>query len=135
MTLFLDETDVAGHLSMERLIDVMRAALADFSAGKVQQPVRTMVARDKAPSLVEMLELRGFADMTLDQHFAAWSMIEFLQDAHPGFLGKLFWAVKGLKNEQGFPAGDRVGEAHRAAFEEELAKTWPMGSPDASPDS
>ncbi len=41
--LFLDEDDVREMLRMEELIPAMERALADLSAGKVVQPVRTMM--------------------------------------------------------------------------------------------
>jgi ornithine cyclodeaminase/alanine dehydrogenase-like protein (mu-crystallin family) len=40
--LFLDERDVRARLSMPKLIDAMELALVEFSAGKVQQPVRSV---------------------------------------------------------------------------------------------
>lgn len=39
--LFLDEHEVRGRLSLPELIDAMQSALVEFSAGKVQQPVRS----------------------------------------------------------------------------------------------
>jgi alanine dehydrogenase len=39
----LDETAVSRLLSMEEVIPAMERALADFSSGKVEQPVRTIV--------------------------------------------------------------------------------------------
>ena len=39
---FLDEGDVRARLNMPELIDAMERALAEFSAGKIQQPVRTL---------------------------------------------------------------------------------------------
>jgi thiomorpholine-carboxylate dehydrogenase len=44
MVLNLDEAAVARHLNYEKLIPVMERALAEFSAGKVQQPVREIIA-------------------------------------------------------------------------------------------
>ena len=41
---FFDETDVRARLSMSDLIEVMEQALVEFSAGRVQQPVRTVFA-------------------------------------------------------------------------------------------
>ena len=40
---FLDEHDVRARLRMPDLIDAMQQALVEFSAGRVQQPVRTML--------------------------------------------------------------------------------------------
>jgi ornithine cyclodeaminase/alanine dehydrogenase-like protein (mu-crystallin family) len=41
--LFLNEEQVRMHLSMEELIPAMERALIDFSAGKVTQPVRSVI--------------------------------------------------------------------------------------------
>src|SRR6266704_5446900 len=44
--LFLDEEQVRKHLRMEELIPAMEKALIDFSAGKVTQPVRSVINVD-----------------------------------------------------------------------------------------
>ena len=44
--LFLDEEQVRQHLRMEELIPAMEKALIDFSAGKVTQPVRSVIKVD-----------------------------------------------------------------------------------------
>jgi len=44
--LFLDEEQVRQHLHMADLIPAMEKALIDFSAGKVTQPVRSIIAVD-----------------------------------------------------------------------------------------
>src|SRR5438552_16243498 len=41
--LFLDEEQVRGHRRMADLIPAMERALIDFSAGKVTQPVRSVI--------------------------------------------------------------------------------------------
>lgn len=41
--LFLDESEVADNLDMQTLIDTMRQAMMDFSAGDVVQPMRQMI--------------------------------------------------------------------------------------------
>src|ERR1041385_2478874 len=43
---FLDEEQVRQHLRMEELIPSMEKALIDFSAGKVIQPVRSIIPVD-----------------------------------------------------------------------------------------
>src|SRR5216117_4337177 len=44
--LFLDEEQVRKHLRMEELIPAMEKALIDFSAGRVTQPVRSVINVD-----------------------------------------------------------------------------------------
>jgi ornithine cyclodeaminase/alanine dehydrogenase-like protein (mu-crystallin family) len=46
MTLYLDEAQVRQHLRMADLIPAMEKALIQFSAGKVTQPVRSVIAVD-----------------------------------------------------------------------------------------
>src|SRR5437588_3973109 len=46
MALHLDEEQVRKHLRMEELIPAMEKALIDVSAGKVTQPVRSVIAVD-----------------------------------------------------------------------------------------
>jgi ornithine cyclodeaminase/alanine dehydrogenase-like protein (mu-crystallin family) len=46
--LYLDEEQVRKHLRMEELIPVMEKALIDFSAGKVTQPMRSVITVDVA---------------------------------------------------------------------------------------
>jgi len=48
MTLHLDEEQVRKHLHMTDLIPAMEKALIDFSAGKVTQPVRSVIKVDVA---------------------------------------------------------------------------------------
>jgi len=43
MAIWLSEADVRAVLSMRDLIDVMESAVTAFSAGRVKQPVRTVI--------------------------------------------------------------------------------------------
>src|ERR1700756_2706755 len=65
MPLFLDEEQVREQLRMSDLIPAMKQALTDFSAGKVTQPVRSIIAVDPPggfmgimPALAEGLGLK-----------------------------------------------------------------------------
>jgi thiomorpholine-carboxylate dehydrogenase len=44
---FLDENDVRAHLEWDALIAAVESALVDFSAGRVQQPVRRFLTVDR----------------------------------------------------------------------------------------
>jgi thiomorpholine-carboxylate dehydrogenase len=48
--LFLNEEQVRDHLRMKELIPAMEKALIDFSAGRVIQPVRSIISVDVAPA-------------------------------------------------------------------------------------
>jgi ornithine cyclodeaminase/alanine dehydrogenase-like protein (mu-crystallin family) len=56
--LFLDETQVRRHLRMEELIPAMEKALIDFSAGKVTQPVRSVIPVDPPGGFFGMMPAR-----------------------------------------------------------------------------
>jgi ornithine cyclodeaminase/alanine dehydrogenase-like protein (mu-crystallin family) len=56
--LFLDEEQVRKHLWMEELIPAMEKALIDFSAGKVTQPVRSVITVDPPGGFFGMMPAR-----------------------------------------------------------------------------
>jgi Predicted ornithine cyclodeaminase, mu-crystallin homolog len=53
--LFLEEEQVRKHLRMEELIPAMEQALIDFSAGKVTQPVRSVITIDSPGGFFGMM--------------------------------------------------------------------------------
>src|ERR1700675_1746616 len=53
--LFLNEEHVRNHLRMEELIPAMEKALIDFSAGKVTQPVRSVITIDPPGGFLGMM--------------------------------------------------------------------------------
>ena len=83
MTLYLDEQQVRAHLAMADLIPAMEQALADFSAGRCVQPVRTAIPVEahggiflSMPALAEGLGVKlvtfypGNAERGLPTHMA-----------------------------------------------------------------
>ena len=56
--LFLDEEQVRRHLRMAELIPAMEKALIDFSAGKVTQPVRSVITVDPPGGFFGMMPAR-----------------------------------------------------------------------------
>ncbi len=58
MALHLDEEQVRKHLRMEELIPAMEKALIDFSAGKVTQPVRSVITVDPPGGFFGMMPAR-----------------------------------------------------------------------------
>jgi ornithine cyclodeaminase/alanine dehydrogenase-like protein (mu-crystallin family) len=56
--LHLDEAQVRKHLRMEELIPAMEKALIDFSAGKVTQPVRSVITVDPPGGFFGMMPAR-----------------------------------------------------------------------------
>jgi hypothetical protein len=89
-----------------------------------EAPTRKMVMKGEAPSLARMMALKGYAGLKLEHHYATWSIIDFMQREHPGFLGKLIDRISGLVNEQFVDDGSKLEDAHRKAFREELGMTY-----------
>jgi ornithine cyclodeaminase/alanine dehydrogenase-like protein (mu-crystallin family) len=56
--LYFDEEQVRRHLRMEELIPAMEKALIDFSAGKVTQPVRSVITVDPPGGFFGMMPAR-----------------------------------------------------------------------------
>ena len=63
--IFLNEEDVRKHLRMEELIPAMEKALIDFSAGKVTQPVRSVITVDPPGGFFGMMPARTPAGLGL----------------------------------------------------------------------
>ena len=57
--LHLDEEQVRKHLRMEELIPAMEKALIDFSAGKVTQPLRSVIRVDPPGGSTVITERTG----------------------------------------------------------------------------
>jgi ornithine cyclodeaminase/alanine dehydrogenase-like protein (mu-crystallin family) len=55
MPVWLNEHEVRAALSMPELIAAMRTALADFSSGKVHQPVRTVIEVERNQSFLGVM--------------------------------------------------------------------------------
>lgn len=86
--------------------------------------VKKLVAKDKAPGLTVMTRMTSFAELDLDRHFACWSIIDYLQREHPGFLAKLVRRCADLRNEENIPDGTHLMDEHRAVFKEELKMSY-----------
>src|SRR5205814_5075510 len=57
--LYLDEQKVRKHLQIEKLIPAMEKALVDFSAGKVTQPVRSVITVDPPGGFMGLMPARA----------------------------------------------------------------------------
>jgi ornithine cyclodeaminase/alanine dehydrogenase-like protein (mu-crystallin family) len=93
MPLFLDEEQVRRHLRMEQLIPAMEKALIDFSAGRVSQPVRSVITVDPPggffgvmPALADGLGVKivTFYPPNADRGIATHMATIFLVDPETG---------------------------------------------------
>ncbi|HJO25673.1 MAG: hypothetical protein CMK00_09025 [Planctomycetes bacterium] len=86
--------------------------------------VRKLVAADEAPRLAELLRIRSYGDLTLEGHYATWSMIDFLLSEHPDFIGQLLGAIKGIVRDGKFGDATLIPEIHREVFKQRLGMTY-----------
>jgi hypothetical protein len=90
-----------------------------------EPPAKRMVAKGEAISMAQLMRMRGFAELdSLEHHYTTWSMVDYLEREHPGFLAKLLGGIKGLLNDEGLVSGSKLPDAHRDMFKEHLNMTY-----------
>ncbi len=105
----------------------------DSSEGAVPQmtkkdnwepPTRRLVQQGKAISMARLMAMSDYAELTLPHHYTTWSMVDYLMREHPGAVGGILCAIKGLVNEQFIDDGSGLEDAHRQTFKELLGMTY-----------
>jgi hypothetical protein len=91
---------------------------------KWEPEVRKLVAGEKAPRMAELMSMKEYSDLTLDRHYATWSMVQYLVKAKPAEFQKFCGALKGRLNAQRIPDGSNLPEAHREYFKEHLGMSY-----------
>ncbi|MDP6761259.1 MAG: hypothetical protein QF903_10120 [Planctomycetota bacterium] len=100
--------------------------------------VKKLIAGGDAPRMAELMSLDNYGQMELADHFATWSMVDFLTRTEPKGFAALLGALKGFRDEQGVPDGSDLSTKHRRLFKELLGysyaefdaawKAWAKGS-------
>ncbi len=105
--------------------DASEAAIAEETRKENwQPPTYKLVRSGTAPRMAELVAMKDFADLTLERHFATWSMIDYILHAQPGFFAKLLDGLKGITNTHGIADGGNLGEIHRDIFKNELGMSY-----------
>lgn len=86
--------------------------------------VAKLVKSKEAPSIATLVKRNAFAELNASDHVCVWSMVEYLREKHPGFVGKYFLAISGLKNEDGVDDPQGLQDAQRAVFRDELGMSY-----------
>ena len=55
---------------------------------KWEPEVRKLVAGAKAPRMAELMSMKEYSDLTLDRHYATWSMVQYLVKQKPAEFAK-----------------------------------------------
>lgn len=87
-------------------------------------PVKKMIQSGKAPRMARLANLQSFADLTLEDHYATWSMTAFLVEEHPEGYAKLNANIHGIKDADGLPDGSGMRDKHRKFFLECLGMSY-----------
>ena len=85
---------------------------------------KKLVLSGKQPRMAELMRLKGYGEMGLPQHFATWSMVDYLYREKPDGLAKFLSGLKGRTNEAGFPDGSNMPDAHRELFKEHFDMSY-----------
>ncbi len=106
--------------------DSSEGGIADMTTKSDWVPaVKRMIQSNEAPRMAELISLKSFAELTLEHHFATWSMTAFLIQQNPTGYACLNGKLHGLKNAEGFPDGSDMSDKHRQLFKECLGWGYP----------
>ncbi len=105
--------------------DSAEGAAAEMSSkSKWAAEVKKMVSSNKAPSFPSLIGKRNFGELSLADHFATWSIFDYLMTVHPDFLVTYFDKLAGLKNAEGFDDHGALPDEQRKVFKEALGKSY-----------
>ncbi len=89
-----------------------------------------LVGKSEAPTFAQLVNIRNYAELQKAHHLATWSVVDFLQRAHPTFLPALLSRIKGLTNAEFRDDGTELPNVQREAFKELLG--WSYGQLDTA---
>ena len=99
--------------------DSSEGAVADMTRKEKWAPeAKKLVTQKKAPRMAELVNLKAYAELTLDHHFTTWSMVSFLIETDPDGFACLNDALHGAVNARGVPDGSNLDDLHRQAFKD-----------------
>ncbi|MDF1800975.1 MAG: DUF1570 domain-containing protein [Planctomycetota bacterium] len=91
---------------------------------KWQPEVVKMIKSGKAPRMAELIQIKSYADLTLDQHFATWSMVKFLIEEHQEAFAKLNLDLHGRLMADGTLDSENLPQVHRDSMKEHFGWSY-----------
>lgn len=85
---------------------------------------RKIVAGGKQPRMAALIRLKNYGQMSLDDHFCTWSMVDYLHQSNPAGLAAFLQGLKGRTTADGFPDGSNLPDAHRDLFKEHFGMSY-----------
>jgi len=86
--------------------------------------VKKLIKGGKAPRLAELIRIKGYAELTLADHYTTWSMVKFLMEEHPDGFAKLNHDLHGRLYADGTLDSQNLPEVHRESFKAHFGWTY-----------
>ena len=86
--------------------------------------VKKIVKAKKAPRMAELIAIRSYADLTLEDHLTTWSMVKFLFEQHAEGFAELNRELHGRLQADGFIDSQNLPKVHRESFKRDLGMTY-----------
>jgi len=88
-----------------------------------EPPTRKLVQKGNSSGIGALMRIKGYGEFGLPEHYTTWSMVDYLQSKHPGFVGDLLGEVSGLLSAEYMPEGGRMNDVTREFFKQRLGLT------------
>ena len=86
--------------------------------------VLSLIRKEEAPRLAELMALRTYAELEKRHHYVTWSLIQWMVDTKPGSLACLAGTLKAQIDAAGYPNGSDMPTAHREAVQKCLGMNY-----------
>lgn len=100
------------------------ATAVETSKSDWDAEVKKVLRAKKAPRMAELIGIRSYADLTLEDHLCTWSMIKFLIEEHAEGFAKLNKELHGRLLADGTIDSQDLPRVHREAFKRDLGMTY-----------
>jgi len=86
--------------------------------------VKKLVRAKRTPRMAELIAIRSYADLTLEDHLTTWSMVKFLLEQHAEGFAELNRELHGRLEADGTIDSQNLPRIHREAFKRDLDMTY-----------
>lgn len=100
------------------------ATAVETTKSNWEAEVKKLVKAKKVPRMAELIAIKSYADLTLEDHFTTWSMVKFLTEEHADGFAKLNRELHGRLLADGTLDSQNLPKVHREAFKRDLGMTY-----------
>ncbi len=105
--------------------DSSEGGIAELTRKWKWEPEVKKLVLKSPPRLAEVLGIKEYAELTLDDHFATWSMVSYLIATNPDGFAKFNRLLHDNVDSNGLPTGVGLLDLHREAFKECFGMSYP----------